>query len=146
MGLEDINVAVEIVVAGGNAHAGHLLAIAAISNTARQAFFSKCAIVVVHEEQARRGVCGYEDVRPAVFVYIEGNGGEPKRGLNGIDAGFFRDVGECAVAVVAIKRMDGRKQATRSAVNSDTLIGTRSHMNIRSGSCGQVKLHIIGYK
>ena len=75
MRLEKIDVAVEIVVADADAHAGLLLSVIAERDAAHHAFFAKRAVVIVHEEEARRGIAGDKNIGPAVFVEIGGNGG-----------------------------------------------------------------------
>ena len=70
MRLEQIKMAVEVVVADAHAHAGLLHAIVAERDTAHHAFFAKRSVMVVHEQQAGRGIAGDEDVGPAVLVEI----------------------------------------------------------------------------
>ncbi len=59
------------------------------SDAAHQGFFAKCAVVVVHEQQARSGIAGDEDVGPAVVVRVECCGGEAVGAVQRADAGFF---------------------------------------------------------
>ena len=61
VGLEQIGVAVEVEVAEADAHAAHLLALGADRDAAKEGFFAEGAVVVVHEQQAGRGIAGDED-------------------------------------------------------------------------------------
>jgi len=49
MGLEDVDVAIEIIVAGSCSHSGHILSVATYSQPALQCLFSEGTVVVVHE-------------------------------------------------------------------------------------------------
>ena len=89
MGLEDIDVSVEIVISRSDAHTGHLLAIAAHRHSTDQGLFAECSIVIVHKEQAWRGVGRNQDVRPAVFIHVERHCGKAIRSLGGFDSRRF---------------------------------------------------------
>ena len=64
---------IQIVVSDSYAHACLLHAIVAQGHAAQDAFFAKRSIVVVHEEQAGRGIAGNVDVGPTVLVKIRSN-------------------------------------------------------------------------
>ena len=78
IGFEDIETAVEIVVAHGRAHPGLLLAIFTIGDAANGAFFAKRAVVIVQEQQAWSGIAGHVYVRPTVIVEVSGDGGRAR--------------------------------------------------------------------
>ena len=82
MGLEDVQVAVGIEVADGQAHAGLLLPVLAEGDAGLEALLGEGAVVVVAEQQAGRGVAGDVDVGPAVAVEIGGGDGEGVAGLD----------------------------------------------------------------
>ena len=117
MGLEQVQMPIEVVVANADAHAGLLHAIVAERNAAHHAFFAKRAVMIVHEQQARGGIAGHEDVGPAIFVEIGGDHGHSVALGGSGDAGLFGHVGECAIAVVAIERMPSRGQSPRTAIH-----------------------------
>ena len=52
-----------------------------------EALLGECAVVVVAEEQAGRGVAGHVDVGPAVVVEIGGDGGQSVPPFSLADAG-----------------------------------------------------------
>ena len=59
---------VEIVIADPDAHAGLFFAIITERYAAQNPFFPESTVMVVHEQQAGRGIAGDVNVRPAVFV------------------------------------------------------------------------------
>ena len=73
MGLEDVEVAVEIVVADCHSHAGLLDAVLAERDAAFERFLAKRAVVLVAKEPARRRVARHVDVGPAVVVVVGGD-------------------------------------------------------------------------
>src|SRR6516164_8079035 len=73
MGFEEIQMPIQIVVSDSHAHACLLHAIVAQGHAAQDSFLAKRSIVVVHEEQARRGVAGHVDVGPTLFFKIRSN-------------------------------------------------------------------------
>ena len=52
MRLEDVEVAVQVVVAHRNPHAGHLFAVGTDCHSAHQTFFAESAVMVVQQQQA----------------------------------------------------------------------------------------------
>ena len=52
--LDQVSVAVKVVVAYAHAHSAHLTAIGTERNAANQCLFAKGAVVVVHQQQRRR--------------------------------------------------------------------------------------------
>ena len=73
MRLEDVEIAVEIVVADGDAHAGLLQAVLAQRDAALERLLAERAVVLVAEEPARRRVARDVDVGPAVVVVVRGD-------------------------------------------------------------------------
>ncbi len=137
--------AVEIVVADSDAHAGLLHAVFAESDAPQHAFLAKSAITIVHEEQTGSGVTGDVDVLPAVFIKIGGDDRHAVGGWGVVDAGFLSYVSEGPVAVVAIEGMLTGGQAARSAFDGNTF---RAAVGIfaRSGSVFERKTDVVGNK
>src|SRR6478609_6433529 len=94
MGLDDVEVSVEVIVADANAHSGHLLAVRADCDAAHQALFAKGAVVIIQEQKTLSRVAGHKEIWPSIFVDVEGNSREPVGTLDRGDAGFFRNIGE----------------------------------------------------
>ena len=74
--LDQIDVAVEVKVSDADSHASQRLARPAERNAAQQGLLAKRAVMIVHQQQARRGVAGDEDVWPSVFVDVTGDRSE----------------------------------------------------------------------
>ena len=88
VGLEDVDVAVEIVVADAQAHARLFHAVLAQRHAALERFLAERAVVLVAEEPARGRVAGDVDVGPAVVVVVGGHGGHRVRPRGRRNAGL----------------------------------------------------------
>src|ERR1017187_1263144 len=117
MRFEDIEVAIEGVVADADAHTRLLTTIVAERDAALNSFFFECAVVLIHEEETWRRVADDIDVRPAILVEVRRDYGHTVTGPGLRESSCFRHVGEGAVAIVAIKRMPAEGQAARAAVD-----------------------------
>src|SRR4051794_14898096 len=135
--------AIEIVVADADAHAGLLLAVFAEGDAAHHSFFAEGAIVIVHEEEARRGIAGDVNVGPAVLVKVGGDNGHAVAAALGSDSGGGADIGEGAVSIVAIKGMDAAREPARAALDGNSLPGA-IHVRTGLGDAIHVELQIIG--
>src|SRR6266851_5470037 len=102
---DEIEIAVEIVIGGGDAHAGLRLAVGAESAARFDGDVGESAVFFVLIERAGRGIVGDVNVRPAVVVEIGGEHAEAEGAVGLQDAGFFADVGEGAVAVVVVENV-----------------------------------------
>src|SRR6185369_7787832 len=123
MRLEQIDVAVEIVIADADSHPGLFLAVFAKGHAAHDAFLAKCPIVIVHEQQARRGIAGDVNVGPTILVEVGGDRGHAITATLRSDARCGADISECAVAVVAVEGMDSARQTAGSAFDGNSLPG-----------------------
>src|SRR5205814_7920669 len=99
----------------GDAHAGLFVAVVAVGATGERGNVRECAVVIVLKKHAGLRVDGDVNVGPAVVVEIVGDGGDGIAAARLEDAGFFRDVGERAVAVVAIENVVVAGDAARAA-------------------------------
>ena len=61
---------VQGVVADAYAHSCIFVAVLVERQAAHQTFFPERAVMIIHEQQAGRGIAGDKDIRPAVFVKI----------------------------------------------------------------------------
>src|SRR5258707_14218309 len=102
-GDEQIHAAVMIVIAHGDSHAGHLLAIAVIGDTGRNGDLFKRTVAFVAVKIVRVGVVRHEDIGPAVVVKILEDRLEAEIQLTVGYTGLFGDIGESAVAVVVVE-------------------------------------------
>jgi len=73
MTFEEIDMAVEVVVAHADAHAGLFDAVIAKSRAALETFFAECAVAIVHLQKAGGGIAGYKYIRPAILVEVGGH-------------------------------------------------------------------------
>src|SRR5260370_31705532 len=105
IGFDEIEVGVEIVVGGGDAHAGLRFAVGAESAARIHGNVNEGAVFLILIERAGGGIVGDVNVRPAVVVEIGGEHAEAVGAVGFEDAGFFADVGEGAVAVVVIQNI-----------------------------------------
>jgi len=107
-------VTVEVAVANSNTHAGLLDSIVVQPAAALHSLFAKRAVVIVHQEQA--------GAVPVVVVVPDADAGGPAGAQQG---GRFRDVGECAVAVLLIEAVKGSRGGLSKQVPQRTKISIR---------------------
>jgi hypothetical protein len=88
------------------------------ANAASVNFFPLLVVI----QEIRRGVVGHEDVRPAVVVVVTDHDAEPVAAPVE-HAGLAADVGEGAVAVVAVEHRPQRREVERVAVDAELLAG-----------------------
>ena len=121
MGLEDVEVAVEVEIADPDPHAGLLHAVFVERDAALEAGLGERAVVIVAEEEAGRGIAGDVDVRPAVVIEIGRDRGHAVAALGFGDARRIADVRERAVAVVVVERDRPGGKSARAAVDRHAL-------------------------
>src|SRR5258706_3363970 len=101
--LYEVEIAIEIVVGGGDAHAGLGLAIWTESTPGLDGDVFKSSVLFIVIKRARGGIIGHVDVRPAVVVEV---GSEDAKAVGAVGAEYscgFGDVTESAIAVVVGK-------------------------------------------
>src|SRR5437660_1165721 len=113
IGFDDVEIAVEIVIGGGDAHAGLGLTVGAEGAASFHGNVDKFSIVLVLVKGAGGGVIGDVNVGPAVVVEIGGEDAEAVGAVGVEDASFFGDVGETAVAIVVIEDVLAAVEAGR---------------------------------
>ena len=123
---DEIEIAVEIVIGGGDAHAGLWLAVGAESAAGLDGDVGEGTVLFVLIKRAGGGIVGDVNVRPAVVIEIGGEHAEAKSAIGFQDAGFFADVGERAVTVVVIENVFSAVESRRPAGNHHAFVQTRA--------------------
>src|SRR5262245_42430239 len=100
---KNVRPAVAINVSGVGSHTRFGLAVFADGDAGLEGHLAEATVVIVAEEEIRVRVVGDEDVLPAVVVEVECNYAQTAAGARA-DPGSFSNVGECAGAVVTVKR------------------------------------------
>ena len=118
---DHVETAVEVVIANADSHARHLLSIATDGDSAHQAIFTKSAVMIVQKQQACGRVASHVEIGPAVIVHIEGDRCQTVGSTDGSDSRLFGDIGEGAVAVVAVEIVLRRFQSFGTACDSHAL-------------------------
>src|SRR6266496_1392932 len=110
---------VKIVVADSDTHAGLLHTIIAHGSATQDPLFLERPIMIVHEEQTRRGIAGHINVRPAIFVEIGGDSRQSVTRSRSCDAGSLTDIRKRPIAIVSIKPVPASRQAARPTRNGE---------------------------
>jgi len=142
IGFDEIEIAVEIVIGGGDAHAGLGLAVGAERAAGFESDVREGAVLFVLIERAGGGIVGDVNVRPAVIVEIGSEHAEAVGAVGVEDAGFFGDIGEGAVAIVVIENIFSAKQAGRAAGDHDAFV--KAGAGFGDGRGFQIEINIIG--
>jgi hypothetical protein len=108
---------VEIIIANADSHASLFLAIITERDAAQHALFAKRAIMVIHKQQAGRGIASDVDIRPAILIEVRGNNGHAIALSELRDACFLADIGKRAVTIVSVQGVSASWKATRPAFN-----------------------------
>src|SRR5229473_3114309 len=111
---DEIEIAVEIIIGGGDAHARLGLAVGAESAACFYGDVGESAVLLILIESAGGGIVGDVNVRPAVVVEIGGEHAEAEGAVGLQDAGFFADVAERSVAVVVIENVFAAVESRRA--------------------------------
>ena len=119
-GVPDVRQAIVVDVAEIGSHAGESVAIGRVGNTGGDGNLFKLLSANVAEEEVGHGVVGYEGREKAAAVDI-GEGHCHALAEESVDAGFVRDVSECAVAIIAIESVVQRQVKIGMAVGAQAL-------------------------
>ena len=103
IGLDQIEITVEIVIGGGDAHPGLWLAVGAESAARFQRNVSEGAVFFVLIKSARGRIVGDINVGPTIVVEIGGQHAKTVGAIGFEDAGFFANVRKRPVAVIVIQ-------------------------------------------
>ena len=154
----DVEPAVGVVVADAHAHAGQGDAIFVERAAGRDRDLAERPVVIVAIQQARRAVAGDVDVRPSVVVEIGRRRAHPvgarrlpvaadehhrRRPARTGDARRVRDVGERAVAAVAVEDVRAAGEPERPAGDRDVVVAAVGRL-ARTRRLRRVEVHIAG--
>ena len=114
-GDEDVHPAIAVVVAHGHTHAGHFLAVAGIRDTRRNTRFRESSVAPIAIKVVGIRVVADEEIRPAIVIEVFPNRLEAKVELAVGHPCGYSDIGEGAVAVIAVKRVWCAAIAERTA-------------------------------
>src|SRR5439155_8595542 len=142
IGFDQIEIAVEIVIRGGDAHAGLWLAVGAESAAGLDGDVGEGAVLFVLIKRASGGIVGHVNVGPAVIIEIGGEHAEAKSAIGFQDAGFFADVGERAVTVIVIENVFSAVETRRAASNHNAFVEARAGFG--NGRGLQVEIDVVG--
>src|SRR5580704_9930870 len=89
VGLENVKMAIEIVIRHADPHTAQQTSVAAQGYAAKQSFFAEGAVMVVHQQITRRGVASDENILPSILVHIKSNCRKAVRAFDRRNARFF---------------------------------------------------------
>src|SRR5205823_6152663 len=141
IGFDEVEIAVEIIIGSGDAHAGLRLAVGAQRAAGFQCNVNERPVFLVLVWRTGCGIVGDVNVRPSVVVEI---GGEHAKAIGAIgfeDAGCFTDVGKCAVTVVVIQNIFSAVEPWRTASHHDAFVQTRAGFGYGGGL--QIEIDVI---
>src|SRR5580704_4100396 len=120
-GVPDVGQAVVVDVAEISAHAGESVAVGRVGNTSRDGNLLELFTANVVEKEVGHGVVGDEGGEKATAIDV-GEGHCHPFAVEGVDAGFVRDISERAVAVVAIERVVERQVKIGMAISAQAFL------------------------
>src|ERR1700724_2300273 len=121
MRLEEIEVAVEIIVPHSDAHSRLFLTVFAEGHSANDTLFAKSSVMVVHEKQTWRRIASYVNIRPAVLVEIRGHHRHSVASPEGRHTGCNTHIGKSSIPVVSVEGMRPVRQPPGAAFHGNTL-------------------------
>src|SRR5271157_1045947 len=142
VGFDDVKIAVEVIVGGGNAHAGLRLAIGAEGATSFDGDILELAVLFVLIERAGSRIVGHVNVGPAVVVEIGGEHAQAEGAFRAKNPGSLGNVGERAVAVVVVEDVLPTLETRRSTRDHRALV--QAWARFRHGSRCQIEVNIVG--
>src|SRR5438270_10611150 len=99
--------------------------------------------MIVHKQQARSGITCNVNVLPAVFVGIERNRRKTERSLYGCNTRFLGNIREGPVSIIAVKKMNRRRQSRRTAICGHAFVVAIRHLGGGLGQSGEVDIEIV---
>jgi hypothetical protein len=126
-----------------DSHAGVEASVDVVGDSGGGAALLECAIAAVAVEEAGSLVARDTDVGPAVVVEVGGDYAEAETPAGGENAGFFGDIGERAVVVVAVEDIAGHWESARAAGDGHALpFAMLAAAGLRD--LGEVEVHVVG--
>src|SRR5947207_6385056 len=124
MSLENVEIAVEVEIADRHSHAGLFHPVLVQRHTTHEPLLSKCAVVLVHEQQARRGIAGNIDIGPPIIIEVGGRYVHAVSGRGFPDSRRLAGISESSLAVVSKQPAMSRRQTSWAAIHGKAFPGT----------------------
>ena len=119
--LEQVQIAVEIVIANSDSHARLLESVLAQGDAPFQALLLKRPVTEIAKQQARSSVAGQIEIHPSVAVKIRGNRGHAIPGIGSVDPSARGDILERTVAAIAVQTVTALRKPARAAIHRHAL-------------------------
>ena len=142
--LHQIEIAIEIVIGSGNAHARLRLPVGAQCAAGFQRNVGERSVLFVLIECASRRIIGDINVRPAIVVEIRRQHAQSVSSVGLQNSRFLADVRERAIAVVVIQNIFPAHQTWWPARHHHAFVKARPGLRYRRRS--QVHVDVISYK
>src|SRR5580704_1131358 len=120
---------VQVIIANADPHSRLFSSVVAEGYPSDDSLFPECSVMVVHKQEARRGIARHINVRPAVFIKVGSHNGHAVALVGLRDSRLLADVGKRPVAIISIKRMAACGQSAGPALDGNPLpiaVGVRS--------------------
>src|SRR6202162_2768339 len=141
IGLDQIEVSIQIVIRRGNPHAGLRLSVRAQGTPRFHGDVFQRSILFFVIESAGSRVISHVNIRPTVIIKIGSEHAQSISPVRAKDSSGLGNVGKRAVATVVVKNIFPALQPRRSARYQHTFIKARPRF--RHGRCGQVQVDVI---
>src|SRR6185437_12426181 len=115
VGFYDVQVAVQVVIAGGNAHSSLRFSVGAEGASRQDPDVLKFAVLCVLIKQSGAGIVGHVDIGQAVVVEVGGQHSQTIGAVGLQDSGDFRNIRERTISVVVIQNVLAAVQSGRAA-------------------------------
>ena len=140
--LDDVEVAVLVVIGHGDPHAALFLAVVVQGDAGDEAIFLECSVPLVVIEQARRGITGDIEVGISVVVEVRRHDREPITASRLADAACTRNIGKPALAFVVKQVIACKGEPSRTAHHRQALPLAVPAI-ARLGHLGAVELEVV---
>src|SRR5216684_1594874 len=142
VGLDQVEISVQIIVGGGNSHAGLRLAVGTQGAASLDGDVLKFPVLLVLIESAGRGIVGNINVGPAVVVEVGGEHSQTVGAVGTENSRSFGNVAERSVSVIVVENVLSSLQSGRAARHHHALIEARTRLG--NGRSRQVEINVVG--
>ena len=115
IGFHEVEIAIEIIIGGGNAHARLRFAVGTEGAAGFDGDVLESSVLLVVVERAGGGIVGDIDIGPAVVVEVGGENAQAVGAVGAQDSRGLADVGKRAVAVIVVENILAALKAGRAA-------------------------------
>src|ERR1022692_2790021 len=143
VGLENIQMAVQIVVADTDSHARLFLSFIAQGYATLYALLFESSVVLIDEKEAGSRVASHIYVGPAVLVEVRCHDSHSIAGPGLPNARLQADVGKGSISIIPVKGVATEGKASGTAGDGKTL-PIAVDVGSRPGNVLKVELHVIG--